>query len=99
MPCWNVSTTTLDLSNRNVNIDTLKRTLEAQGYQVTKVDQNRLIWAGGSYNRQTGQIKSTYGDMSWVKTGYVKQMVSEKAKKFGWTIKFNGENQGEILKR
>ena len=97
MPCWTITTYTLNLQNADLTI--LKDVLEKRGYRVNQI--NRILtWNGGSYNQETGEITSQY-NVDWLRPAYTKEMVTRKVKRYGWIIKEDKKdiNKFTIIKR
>jgi len=101
MVCWTVQNYSLEMQNKDMSI--FKEMLEDRGNTVSISDNNQVLtWYGndgnGSYNRTTGEVNSRGRNLDWMKPSYTRTLVNRQAKRFGWQVKWEGD-EFEIIKR
>jgi hypothetical protein len=98
MPCYTITTVSLEL--KNANLEMLKAALTKLGmYGIYSTDK-AVNWSGGSYNKETGKLTVTNTTLgNRIKQAYSGEVVKSQAKRFGWQLKEVAENKYEIIKR
>lgn len=82
------------------------RALAAEGIEAQlSADGRRVLWPNHEYNADTGKVsaRESYAskeeEVSELKMRYSRQIVTEQAKKFGWTLQSTGNNKFKVIKR
>lgn len=101
MPCYTVQRTELNM--RNVQPEILKAALEAMGYHTSQ-QGTRLngYMAGGysiSFDRATGILTVPKIHAQILPKEYSRQIISEAAQQFGWTMTETTEDAGVLQRR
>lgn len=97
MPCNSVRTMAVDLGKVSPFI--MESALKALSLGPQHVDANGIIRFGNRewINTRTGQSQlQTLRDVSEIKRAYSAQVVQQTAKRFGWQIKTNAQNQNKM---
>lgn len=84
----------------------MRKILENKGYTITQENEKTIAFKGqgyydrGSFNRETGAITMTgLADKTWIKPAYTRELVQQKVRKFGWTVKAISETKFQVIKR
>ncbi len=98
MPCWTITQVKLELLN--ANLDLLKKALESMGHTVYQ-NGNNLYWQDGMYDKTKDQLVLGNGserEGNRIKQAYSTEILKSNARKFGWRLKFKGNNHWQVIK-